>query len=152
VTSRCSSRRNRLPADEPTVTPKQVAELTDAPSYHREVGVDLPLDRWIGYAVKVLRDAGVCTIESCQGGAGHAYREPTIRFAGTATEGFRAFNVAMEHALPVAELRRAWSVEDGELTGPDWYLTFRPLWRLKRLQQQAERSGQLGDVRRRQRA
>lgn len=126
------------------MTPKQVAELRDVPDYHRKVGGDLPLDRWIGFAVKVLRDAGIETIESCQGGAGHAYREPSVRFAGTSTAGFRAFNAAMEHGLPVAKVQRYWSVCDGELTGPDWLMVFRPLSKLKQRQRAAEREGVLG--------
>ena len=125
------------------MTRRQVAELKrkSLPAYHREVGGDLPLDRWIGYAVKVLRDAGVETFESCQGGAGHSYAEPTIRFSGTSTAGFRAFNAAMEHGLPVFNLLRSWTVVDGELTGPDWLMVFYPLSKLKKRQRQAEAAG-----------
>jgi hypothetical protein len=126
------------------VTPKQLSQLRKAPAYHREVGGDLPLDPWIGFAVKVLRDAGIETIESCQGGPGHCYAEPTVRFGGTSTAGFRAFNTAMEHGLPVRSLQRSWTVEDGELTGPHWYIVFHPLWKLKKRQLEAERAGMLG--------
>ena len=64
------------------------------------------------------------TFESCQGGDGHCYPEPTIRFHGHRDEGFRAFAVALQRGLPVAELRRTWPVLDGEPTGPYWELTF----------------------------
>ena len=30
----------------------------------------------------ILRENGVETVESCQGGAGHAFPEPTIKFSG----------------------------------------------------------------------
>src|SRR5438093_3206691 len=102
------------------MTPAQVAQLAKTPTYNREVGGDLPLDRWISYAVKVLRDAGVETYESCQGGKGHAFAEATVRFHGGPAEGFRAFAVAIQFGLPVYALRRFWAVSDGDLTGPSW--------------------------------
>jgi hypothetical protein len=83
-----------------------------------------PLDSGIARAVHVLRDAGVETYESCQGGEGHSYPEPTIRFHGGEGEGYRAFGVALTHALPVSSLRRNWSFEDGAITGPNWELVF----------------------------
>ena len=83
------------------------------------------VDPGIRRAVEVLRAAGVETIESCQGGQGHAFPEPTVRFHGNHGEGFRAYAAAMESGLPVLELRRTWSVIDGELSGPWWYIVFR---------------------------
>ncbi len=83
-----------------------------------------PLDKDIEKAVHILLDAGVETFESCQGGAGHAYPEPTIRFAGQREEGFRAFAVAKQLGLHVSALRRVWPIVDGEPTGPWWEMTF----------------------------
>lgn len=83
-----------------------------------------PLDPGIRRAVEVLVEAGIETYESCEGGKGHAYPEPTVRFYGTHAEGFRALAVAMEHALPIMALRRIWLVRDGEPVGPDWEMTF----------------------------
>lgn len=123
------------------MTPAQVAELDSAPAYNREVGGDLPLDRWISYAVKVLRDAGIETYESCQGGTGHAFPEPTVRFFGGRSEGLRAVAAAMTFGLPVFALRRFWSVLEGELNGPHWEMTFYPLDRLMTVQRDAETSG-----------
>ena len=40
------------------------------------------LDDGIREAVRILAEAGIETFESCQGGDGHAYSEPTIRFHG----------------------------------------------------------------------
>lgn len=98
------------------------------------------LDRWISYAVKVLHDNGIETYESCEGGKGHSYREPAVRFHGKQAEGFRALGIARIYGLPVRALCRFWSLEDGEPNGPYWELTFleRPL---KRLQREAERTG-----------
>lgn len=102
----------------------------------------LPLDRQISYAVKVLRDASVETYESCEGGEGHAFTEPTIRFFGGVSEGLRVVSVALQHGLPISNLRRFWTVLDGELTGPHWEITFHAE-PLLRIQEEAERHGLL---------
>jgi len=84
---------------------------------------DPPLDPGIENAVLALRRHGVLTFESCEGGVGHAYPEPTVRFHGGTDEGFRALEAAMQEKLPVAELRRVWPIVDGEPTGPWWEIT-----------------------------
>lgn len=83
------------------------------------------LDSGIREAVTILRSAGVETFESCEGGAGHAFPKPTIRFHGDAWAGYHAFSVAMQHGLPVTELRTVWDVINGQLVGPGWEMTFR---------------------------
>ena len=85
-----------------------------------------PLDPGIEKEVLALRSFGVETFESCEGGPGHAYPEPTVRFHGNQPEGFRALGIAMAARLRVSELRRVWPVIDGEPTGPWWELTFIP--------------------------
>jgi len=85
-----------------------------------------PLDPGIVDAVRALRSAGVETFESCEGGSGHAYPEPTVRFHGGQPEGFRALAAAMQAGLNVAGLRRVWPVVNSEPTGPWWELTFTP--------------------------
>lgn len=85
---------------------------------------DPPLDVGIEAAVSVLRGAGVETFESCEGGPGHAYPEPTVRFHGDQAEGFKALAAAMHGGLTVSELRRVWPLLEGEPTGPWWELTF----------------------------
>lgn len=87
---------------------------------------DPPLDPGIAVAVRALFEAGIETFESCEGGIGHAYAEPTVRFHGDHAEGLRALAIAMRAALPVRELRRVWPVLDNEPTGPWWELTFKP--------------------------
>lgn len=105
--------------------------------------LDMPLDRGISYAVKVLRDGGIETFESCEGGNGHAFREPTIRFHGGREAGFKAVACALANGLPVGDLRRYWEIIDGEPHGPHWEMTFTPVDRLLQIQEQAEQSGLL---------
>ena len=85
------------------------------------------LDSGIRPVVAVLSDAGIETFESCEGGAGHAFHEPTVRFYGEQSEGFRALAVAAQHGLPVRELRRYWQINRAcEPEGPHWEMTFAP--------------------------
>ena len=102
------------------VEPRPMASIGHEPDL--EFGT--PLDPGIDRAVRVLREAGVETFESCEGGPGHAYPEPTVRFHGERDEGFRAYSVALRGELAVRSLRRLWRVIDGELTGPVWEMTF----------------------------
>lgn len=83
-----------------------------------------PLDAGIADAVAVLAAAGVETFESCDGGPGHTYLQPTVRFHGDRAEGFRAYAAAEHGGLRVEELRRVWPMVDGQPTGPWWELTF----------------------------
>jgi len=91
------------------------------------LGCALPMrgiDKGIAREVGVLRANGVETTESCQGGQGHPYPEPTVRFCGGHAEGFKALGIALQNGLLVTELRRIWCVIDGEPTGPQWEMTF----------------------------
>jgi hypothetical protein len=83
-----------------------------------------PLDAGIEKAVRILNEAGIETYESCEGGSGHAYPEPTVRFHGERGEGFRALSVALQNNLSVVGLKRVWCIIDGEPVGPTWELTF----------------------------
>jgi hypothetical protein len=84
------------------------------------------LDRGIEKAVRTLQASGVETFESCEGGDGHAFTEPTVRFHGTPEAGWRAVAVCLAHHLPVLALRRVWYILDSnEPTGPDWEIVFR---------------------------
>jgi hypothetical protein len=84
----------------------------------------MDLDPGIRPYVLALREAGIETFESCQGGEGHAFPEPTIRFHGGIGEGFKAFGVARERGLPVFKVRLSYTVQDGVLTGPWWEMVF----------------------------
>jgi len=85
---------------------------------------DGDLDAGIQPVVSFLRDHGVETYESCQGGAGHAYPVPTVRFQGDKTEGYRVVALLLQNGYKVSEVHRVWQVLDGELHGPFWEVTF----------------------------
>ena len=63
------------------------------------------LDAGIAPAVMLLREAGFGTFTSCQGGEGHAFEEPTIRFLIT-DNGDQAVKVLMDAGYLVSDLRR----------------------------------------------
>lgn len=67
----------------------------------KEICPGAPLDIGIARAVHVLREAGIETFESCEGGNGHAYAEPTVRFHGVRSEGWKALAAAQVMRLPV---------------------------------------------------
>lgn len=84
------------------------------------------LDRGIEKAVRTLQANGVETFESCEGGEGHAYPEPTVRFHGSIAAGWHAVGVCLDNGLPISALRRVWDILDQNLpTGPYWEITFR---------------------------
>lgn len=84
------------------------------------------LDRGIERAVRSLQAAGIETYESCEGGSGHAYPEPTVRFHGAPEAGWRAVAACLALGLPVLSLRRVWDILDAnEPAGPHWEITFR---------------------------
>lgn len=96
----------------------------------RKTGDRLPvpgkLDRGIERAVRLLQEHKIETFESCEGGTGHAFTEPTIRFDGVPEAGWRALGVCLAYGLPVLQLQRVWCILDrNEPTGPEWQLIFR---------------------------
>jgi len=78
------------------------------------------LDPGIKRPVQLLIRAKIPTFESCEGGRGHHFPRPTIRFFGGKEEGFRAYAVLEYNGISVSSIRRYWSIIDGELTGPMW--------------------------------
>lgn len=102
--------------------PQETAKHGDLDQY--DIDGEMPLDAGIRRYVLILRSQGIETFESCEGGDGHAYPEPTVRFHGNSSEGFRAFNAAMTFGLPVLSLRRVYDVNSGWLEGPWWEMTF----------------------------
>lgn len=87
--------------------------------------VVLAIDPGIRRAVLILRRGGVETFESCQGGEGHAFSEPTVKFHGGPGAGYHALSVALDYGLRVARLQRCYHVQGSELEGPWWELVFR---------------------------
>lgn len=94
------------------------------------------IDPGIKQIVRILTGNGVETCQSCAGsgpfgeGSGkklgdrHSYPEPTVDFEGNFAAGFLALVVAIDHGLPVSELRRVWRMHNGEPVGPLWSMTF----------------------------
>lgn len=83
-----------------------------------------PLDKGIAPFVKILASEGIETYASCEGGKGHSYSEPTIRFHGEIYEGFRVLAVALAHGLPVSQIQQFWAIHDLQPVGPDWEIIF----------------------------
>lgn len=84
----------------------------------RKLYLEPPFDEGIREIVITLIANGVETFESCEGGQGHNFPEPTVRFEGAASEGLRAVSVALENGLPVRRLRLAWGFENNMIHGP----------------------------------
>ena len=84
------------------------------------------IDEEIREIVRILDRGGVETFESCQGGPGHCFELPTVRFHGDVAAGWKALGVALDHGLPVTKLQRYWSIDRGEPTDPKWEMVFRP--------------------------
>ena len=83
------------------------------------------IDAGIKPYVAILLDFGIETFESCQGGNGHAFPDPTIRFHGDTSEGWKALAAAMQRGLPVSDLRYCWAMRDGLPDGPYWEIVFK---------------------------
>lgn len=82
------------------------------------------LDPGIRFAVRVLHSAGIETCQSCQGGEGHAYDNPTIDLIAGADEarGFAAIAALSEYGIPVIELAIVWPMCHGH--------PYEKLWRI----------------------
>lgn len=83
------------------------------------------VDPGIRESVRILREHGIETTESCEGTRGHSYPEPTVCFTGTQAVGLKALAIALEYGLCPARLERVYSVENGEIMSTDWRLIFR---------------------------
>lgn len=64
------------------------------------------LDKGIAPAVKVLNSHGFIIFESCQGGEGHCYQQPTVRFYGSEFDLIKAFEICQCYRLNVYEAKR----------------------------------------------
>jgi hypothetical protein len=84
------------------------------------------LDRGIRFAVRVLHAAGFETCQSCQGGKGHSYDEPTIEMVagGDDSRGFGALDALRSYGLPVCAVSINWPVANGYPFEKNWRITF----------------------------
>lgn len=86
---------------------------------------DFMLDAGIQGAVVLLCKAGIETVQSCEGGEGHSYPEPTVDFVGGKGTGMYALSVCIDHNLPVKELSRVWQMDDNnEIVEVLWRIVF----------------------------
>jgi hypothetical protein len=103
--------------------PRPRAQGTSFPPIYTESDFDF-IDAGIRREVMILSQNGIETFESCEGGPGHTFPEPTIRFCGDRAAGFKALAIAFTYGLQPHALRRCYAVIDGEPVGPDWEMTF----------------------------
>lgn len=82
--------------------------------------LEYPIDELIKPAVDILRENGFDTIESCQGGEGHACLEPMVRFNGTEFDLIRAMEVCYVYGLCVSEGRRIFGKLQDVYQNDDW--------------------------------
>jgi hypothetical protein len=76
------------------------------------------VDTGIKPILRFFYEEGIETFESCQGGPGHCFPVPTVRFSGDRAEGFRALSVALQYGLRPTGLRRYYAINEGEPVGP----------------------------------
>ena len=84
------------------------------------------LDRGIRFAVRVLHAAGFDTCQSCQGGKGHSYDEPTVEMVATGDDsrGFGALDALRSYGLPVSAVALVWPCQNGAPYEKNWRITF----------------------------
>jgi len=94
-------------------------------------GGEEPVDPAILGWVNLLRFHGIETCQSCQGGVGHAYPEPTVDFVGDEFEGWYAVSIALRagafDGLAPWELRRTWHLSSGQPDQLVWQLVLSPV-------------------------
>lgn len=86
------------------------------------------LDAGIRFAVRVLHAAGIETCQSCEGGAGHTYHEPTVDLVADEGAGLRAVAALTGYGLDVLDLAMVWPIADGMPTGRLWRVQLRQAW------------------------
>lgn len=74
---------------------------------------EVKLDEGIKPIVLLLQSHDVETFESCQGGIGHCFPEPTVRFYGDKYEGLRVAHLCLKNDLPIQQIRRSFDICDG---------------------------------------
>src|ERR1700734_2871104 len=104
---------------------KRNKQISNSKKYNLICGIGIKkIDQNIVNEVNILWNNGINITESCQGGQGHPYPEPTIRFSGGINEGLKAVSIAIEFGLKIINLKRVWSIIDGEIVGPEWEIVF----------------------------
>ena len=70
------------------------------------------IDAGILPAVEILNKHGFETFESCQGGEGHSFPEPTVRFLGSEFDLIRAYEICECYGLTVLAAKRVYKKAD----------------------------------------
>lgn len=85
------------------------------------------LDDGIRFPVRILHAHGFDTCQSCQGGKGHAYLEPTIDMVAGGkgdVEGIAALGPLAQYGLPVSTIGLIWNIDEGLPYEKLWRITF----------------------------
>lgn len=94
------------------------------------------IDTGILPALKILRAFGFDTFESCEGGKGHAFPDPTIKFWGDEFDCIRAYELCEQFGLNVFRARRIFFKEvlysqDNTISCPTWVTPYNEIVFLK---------------------
>ena len=84
------------------------------------------IDRGIRFAIRVLHAHGLETCQSCQGGKGHSYLEPSVEMGAGADDayGFEALAALQAFGLPVSTVGIIWNIKNGVPYEKNWRITF----------------------------
>lgn len=96
------------------------------PAEPTEAEILAGLDPGIAAPVRLLREHGVDTTTSCEGGPGHHETEPVIEFDGDEAEARKAWDLLAAHGHKVRLLQRVswYCPECDEFSEPVWQLIF----------------------------
>lgn len=83
------------------------------------------LEPGIAPVVYMLREWGIDTFYSCEGGEGHSCRTPTVLFKGDEHHAFQAIALVNRFGYRVLELQKVWL-----FSGLELHAMPRPTWRL----------------------
>jgi len=83
------------------------------------------LDPGIAPVVRHMREHGLDTFASCQGGPGHASLYPEVLFYGDEHAGLWAVWILEDARLHVSWLSRMWDLDHGSPRRPYWQVVLR---------------------------
>ena len=96
------------------------------------------MDPGIRFAVRVLHaKGGIETCQSCQGGPGHSYVQPSIDIiaGGQDSTGFAALAALADYGINVDEILLVWNIQNG--------LPYEKLWRVTLVKAIPERADEM---------
>lgn len=84
------------------------------------------LDKGIRFAVRALHAHGIETCQSCEGGEGHAYSEPSVDILAGPNDvaGFNALACLVDFGLPVSLVSKVWNIKNGMPYECIWRIIF----------------------------